>query len=150
MSDGGEHAPSELSRRFAPIAGRIALVTGHPVTFILSCIAIALWAIVSTAFHFAGSWQSLVNTVITIVTFLMVFLIQSTQNRDSAAVQAKLDELIRALEPANNQFIGLENRTIDEVHELRQETVNEVKELEDLILEVEHEHEQTPDVKAKA
>jgi low affinity Fe/Cu permease len=140
VSEIGEHAPSELSRRFAPIAGSVALVTGHPLTFILSCIAIVVWAVASTVFHFAGSWQSLVNTVITIVTFLMVFLIQSTQNRDSAAVQAKLDELIRALEPANNKFIGIENRTINEVHELRQETVNEVKKLEELILDVEHEH----------
>jgi len=67
----------------------------------------------------------------------MVFLIQSTQNRDGAAVQAKLDELIRALEPANNQFIGVETRTIKEVHELRQETINEVKKLEELISETE-------------
>jgi low affinity Fe/Cu permease len=67
---------------------------------------------------------------------LMVFLIQSTQSRDDAAVQAKLDELIRALEPANNQFIGIETRTIKDVHELRQETTDEVKKLEELVLEV--------------
>jgi len=66
----------------------------------------------------------------------MVFLIQSTQNRDSAAVQAKLDELIRALEPAKNKFIGIEKRTIEEVHELRQEMVEEVKKLEELAEDV--------------
>jgi low affinity Fe/Cu permease len=133
--------PNMLSRRFAPIADRVAYVTGHPLTFIFSCVAIALWAIASAVFHLATTWQSLINTATTIVTFLMVFLIQSTQNRDGAAVQAKLDELIRALEPANNQFIGVENRTIDEVHELRLETVAEVKKLEELVLEVKNAHE---------
>ena len=72
----------------------------------------------------------------------MVFLIQNTQNRDGAAVQAKLDELIRALEPANNKFIGIENRTIKEVHELRQETVEEVRMLEELVVEVKGERAQ--------
>jgi len=119
------------------IADRVAGVTGHPLTFVFSCFVIVLWTITSVYFRLSSGWQSLVNTVTTVVTFLMVFLIQSTQNRDSAAVQAKLDELIRALEPANNQFIGLENRTINEVHELRQETINEVKKLEELILETE-------------
>jgi low affinity Fe/Cu permease len=87
--------------------------------------------------------QSPINTVTTIVTFPMVFLIQNTQNRDGAAVQAKLDELIRALEPANNRFIGIENRTIKEVHELRQETVEEVKLLGELVEEVKAEREQS-------
>jgi low affinity Fe/Cu permease len=131
-----------LSRRFALISGRVARATGHPLTFILSCAAIALWAAASVVFGLASSWQSLIGTVTTIVTFLMVFLIQNTQNRDAAAVQAKLDELIRALEPANNQFIGIETRTIDEVHELRQETISEVKKLEELVLEAIPEHEQ--------
>jgi hypothetical protein len=72
----------------------------------------------------------------------MVFLIQSTQNRDSTAVQVKLDELIRALEPANNKFIGIEKRTIEEVHELRQETAEEVKLMDELIVDVASMHNQ--------
>lgn len=129
-------SPSLLLRSFALVADRIAGVTGHPLTFIFFCAAIAVWAGASIVLHLSSGWQSVINTVITITTFLMVFLIQSTQSRDDAAVQAKLDELIRALEPANNQFIGIETRTIKEVHELRQETTEEVKKLEELILEV--------------
>ena len=101
-----------------------------------SCAAVVLWMAASIVFHLSSGWQSIIDTVITIATFLMVFIIQSTQSRDDTAVQAKLDELIRALEPANNQFIGIETRTIKEVHELRQETTDEVKRLEELVLEV--------------
>jgi len=131
--------PNLLSRSFARIAGSVAHATGHPLTFVLSCAAIALWIVSSAIFHLGDRWQSLISIAISLITFLMVFLIQSTQNRDGAAVQAKLDELIRALEPAKNKFIGLENRTIAEVHELRQETVEEVKLLEELVVEVKSE-----------
>jgi low affinity Fe/Cu permease len=129
-------SPNLLLRRFALVADHVAHVTGHPLTFMFFCAAIVLWAAASIVLRLSAGWQSLINTVITITTFLMVFLIQSTQSRDDAAVQAKLDELIRALEPANNQFIGIETRTIKEVHELRQETTDEVKKLEELVLEV--------------
>lgn len=118
------------------MADRVAGVTGHPLTFMFFCAAIVIGTIAALVLHLSSGWQSIINTVITITTFLMVFLIQSTQSRDDAAVQAKLDELIRALEPANNQFIGIETRTIKEVHELRQETTDEVKKLEELVLEV--------------
>jgi low affinity Fe/Cu permease len=137
-----QHAPGLLSRQFAGIADHVARVTGHPLAFMLSCAAIAIWAITSAVFHFSDAWQTSINTVTTIVTFLMVFLIQSTQNRDSSAVQVKLDELIRALEPANNKFIGIEKRRIEEVHELRQETAEEVKLMEELIVDVASVHNQ--------
>jgi low affinity Fe/Cu permease len=129
-------SPNLLLRRFALVAERVARVTGHPLTFMFFCAALVIWAAASIVLHLSSGWQSVITTVITITTFLMVFLIQSTQSRDDAAVQAKLDELIRALEPANNQFIGIETRTIKEVHELRQETTEEVKKLEELIVEV--------------
>jgi low affinity Fe/Cu permease len=116
------HAPNLLQRQFARVAAHVAGVTGHPLTFMLSCVAVATWAIASLIFHIADTWQTVIGTSMTMGTFLMVFLIQNTQNRNSAAVQAKLDELIRALGPANNKFIGLENRPIEDVHELRQET----------------------------
>jgi low affinity Fe/Cu permease len=143
VTEEAQQTPDFLSRQFALIAGNVARVTGHPLTFMLSCAVIVIWTIASATFRLGNSWQSLINTVTTIVTFLMVFLIQNTQNRDGAAVQAKLDELIRALEPANNRFIGIENRTIKEVHELRQETVEEVKLLGELVEEIKAEREQS-------
>jgi len=131
MSGETQRAPSLLSHRFALVAGSVARATGHPLAFVLSCVVIALWVIVSAVFHITDAWQSLLDTVTAIVTFLMVFLIQSTQNRDGAAVQAKLDELIRALEPAKNKFIGIEKRAIGEMHVLCQETAEEMRMLEE-------------------
>ncbi len=142
MNEEEQPAPNLLSRRFSGIADSVARVTGHPLAFALSCAVIAVWAIASAVFHFTDAWQSPINTVTTIITFLMVFLIQSTQNRDGVAVQAKLDELIRALEPANNKFIAIEKRSIGEVHELRQETAEEVKLLEELIVDVANVHDE--------
>ena len=149
MNEEARRAPNLLSRKFALIAGSVARVTGHPLAFMLSCAVVGLWAIASTVFHLASTWQSLISTAVAFVTFLMVFLIQNTQNRDGAAVQAKLDELIRALEPAKNKFIGIENRTIKEVHELRQETVEEVKLLEELVVEVGEERDQIEQVETR-
>lgn len=149
MSEEAQRAPNLLSRRFALIAGSVSHVTGHPLTFILSCTAVMIWAIASAVFRLADTWQTLISTATAIVTFLMVFLIQNTQNRDGAAVQAKLDELIRALEPAKNKFIGIEKRTIEEVHELRQETVEEVKLLEELVVEVGDERDQLERAQAR-
>ncbi len=125
--------PASLARGFASIADRVAHVTGQPLTFMLSCIVIVLWSVAGLFFHVMASWQPVANTLTTIVTFLMVFLIQSTQNRDGVAVQAKLDELIRALEPAKNKFMGIEKLTIEEVRELREECVDEVKILEEKV-----------------
>jgi low affinity Fe/Cu permease len=71
-------------------------------------------------FHYSDTWQLVINTSTTIVTFLMVFLIQNTQNRDGAALQAKLDELVRALGPADNKFIGIDKLTEEEVEKLRE------------------------------
>ena len=147
MSEEAPRTPNFLSRRFALIAGSVARVTGHPLTFMTSSAVIVVWAVASTISHRVNTWQPLVNTITTVFTFLMVFLIQNTQNRNSTAVQAKLDELIRALEPANNKFIGLENRTIKEVHEMRQETVEEVKKLEELIAEDKGLHDQLEQVR---
>jgi low affinity Fe/Cu permease len=94
VTEEARRAPNLLSRKFALIAGSVARVTGHPLAFMLSCAVVGLWAIASTVFHLASTWQSLISTAVAFVTFLMVFLIQNTQNRDGAAVQAKLDELI--------------------------------------------------------
>src|SRR5207245_9022557 len=89
----------------------MAHVAGQPTTFSIALLVILAWAATGPIFHFSDTWQLVINTATTIVTFLMVFLIQSTQNRDSIAVQLKLDEIVRALEGAHNTLLDLEELT---------------------------------------
>ena len=107
-----------LARKFTDISNAVARITGQPLTFLLCCATIIVWAISGPFFHFSDTWQLIINTGTTIVTFLMVFLIQNTQNRDGAAIQAKLDELIRA-SGSQNAFMGIEHLTQEEVEEFR-------------------------------
>ncbi len=107
-----------FSKLFSDFAAKVAHATGKPATFMLCVGVIVLWAITGPLFHFSDTWQLLINTGTTIVTFLMVFLIQNTQNRDGAAIQTKLDELIRA-SAAQNVFIGIERLTQEELDEIR-------------------------------
>ena len=90
---------------------------GHPVAFIVAACAIIIWALLGPIFHFSDTWQLVINTATTIVTFLMVFLIQNTQNRDSQAMQIKLDELIRAIEGAHLALLDLEQLSDQELGE---------------------------------
>jgi low affinity Fe/Cu permease len=113
---------------FEKAANRIAWAMGRPLTFLLCCLLVVVWGASGPMFHFSDTWQLVINTGTTIVTFLMVFLIQNSQNREGEALQAKLDELIRALETAENRFIGLERRTEQEIEQLRDETETEVSE----------------------
>ena len=110
-----------MERIFTRIANSIAWVAGQPWSFTIALASIVIWAASGPLFHFSDTWQLVVNTSTTIVTFLMVFLIQNSQNRDAAAMQAKLDELIRALPPARAQFIGIEHLTETEVEVIRAE-----------------------------
>jgi low affinity Fe/Cu permease len=107
-----------MRRTFADIATTIAQRSGRPVTFIVALVAILVWAVTGPLFHFSDTWQLIINTSTTIITFLMVFVIQNTQNRDGAAIQAKLDELIR-VSSARNSLIGIETLTQDEIEEIR-------------------------------
>ena len=100
-----------MQKVFTAIAGGIAGFAGRPLAFILALAVVLVWAVTGPIFGFSEVWQLVINTGTTIVTFLMVFLVQNTQNRDSAAMQAKLDELIRAIEGAREQFIGIEHMT---------------------------------------
>ena len=119
--------PSSLSRGFARIVERATQAAGHPLTFSLCLLAVVAWAAAGPVFQYSNAWLLLINTVTSTGAFLMVFLIQSKQNRDDAAIQAKLNELIRALEPAKNKFVGIETLTVEEVREMRDETVEELK-----------------------
>jgi low affinity Fe/Cu permease len=109
---------SSFNQYFVQFASFVARASGKPLTFISAVLLILVWAVTGPAFGYSEGWQLVVNTGTTIVTFLMVFLIQNTQYRDGAAIQAKLDELIRA-SAAQNVYIGIEQLTDEELDELR-------------------------------
>lgn len=108
-----------FDRIFTSFSARIASIAGQPLTFIVALAIILIWGITGPLFGYSDTWQLVINTGTTIVTFLMVFLIQNAQNRDAAAMQAKLDELIRAIKDARNDFIGIEHRTDHEIEAIR-------------------------------
>jgi low affinity Fe/Cu permease len=105
--------------RFGRFAQQTARIMGHPSAFIAAILIILLWVVTGPIFGFSDTWQLVINTGTTIVTFLMVFLIQNTQNRDSIAMQLKLDELIRAMAGAHNALLDLEELTEDELETIR-------------------------------
>jgi low affinity Fe/Cu permease len=107
-----------LSRTFSDIAQITSREAGRAWVFALAAAIVLIWAITGPLFHFSDTWQLVINTGTTIVTFLMVFLIQNSQNRDSAAIQVKLDELIR-VSAARNAFVGVEHLTDAELEEIR-------------------------------
>ena len=104
---------------FERLANRVSAAAGRPRAFLLAFAIVVVWALSGPIFHWSDTWQLVINTGTTIVTFLMVFLIQNAQNRDGAAIQAKLDELIRAVSHARNEFIGIEHLTEAELDEIR-------------------------------
>src|SRR3954464_8460760 len=112
-------APGKLARLFGEAANRTSLAAGRATTFILAVLVIVIWAVTGPIFGFSDTWQLIINTGTTIVTFLMVFLIQNSQNRDSAAIQVKLDELIR-VSAAHNSFVGIEHLTDEELQAIRE------------------------------
>jgi low affinity Fe/Cu permease len=108
-----------FSESFNRLAKATSKASGHPLTFAAAAGIIVVWAVTGPLFHFSDSWQLVINTGTTVVTFLMVFLIQNTQNRDSVAMQIKLDELIRAVQGAQNALVDMENLTEEEMDEYK-------------------------------
>jgi low affinity Fe/Cu permease len=108
-----------MDRLFTAFANRISALAGQPASFALATFIIVVWAISGPIFGWSDTWQLVINTGTTIITFLMVFVIQNAQNRDAAAMQAKLDELIRALEGARGDFIGIEHLSDSKIANIR-------------------------------
>ena len=114
------------NRIFTKFSNAVSRAAGRPMTFIICCLAVIGWAASGPLFGFSDTWQLVINTSTTIVTFLMVFLIQNTQNRDNAAMQAKLDEIIRASD-SRNRLIGLEHGTEEEIAQMLEEIEDQAK-----------------------
>ena len=108
-----------IGESFARFAKATAKHSGQPVTFALAVLVIVVWAVTGPVFHFSDTWQLVINTGTTVVTFLMVFLIQNTQNRDSVAMQIKLDELLRAVKSAHTALADLEDLTEEELDQFK-------------------------------
>jgi len=109
------HHPSAFGR----LARHTARVTGHPGAFAAAALIVVVWGVTGPLFHWSDTWQLVINTGTTIATFLMVFLVQNTQNRDSAAVQLKLDELLRAVEGAHLALLDLEELDQEDLDRIR-------------------------------
>jgi low affinity Fe/Cu permease len=107
-----------MSKLFGDLANVVAQAAGRPSAFVIAFAIVLLWGVTGPMFKYSDTWQLIINTGTTIVTFLMVFLIQNSQNRDNAAIQVKLDELIRVSE-VKNLFVGIEHLTDEEIEELR-------------------------------
>jgi low affinity Fe/Cu permease len=120
MSNGSpKKKTNTVHKAFGKAANYIAWEAGRPLAFISALGVVLVWAATGPVFHYSDTWQLVINTGTTIITFLMVFLIQNSQNRDGAAIQVKLDELIR-VSAAKNFFVGIEHLSDEEIERLRE------------------------------
>jgi low affinity Fe/Cu permease len=120
-----------MQKFFSNVASKAAVWMGQPLTFIGAALACIVWAVSGPVFHYSDTWQLVINTATTVLTFLAVFLIQNSQNRDGAAIQAKLDELLRAVDKAREQFIGIEHLTDTQIELVRAALEKKAKQLKD-------------------
>lgn len=142
--------PTKSQSWFSRFTKWTSRTTGQPVTFFLAVMVIVVWAVTGPLFGFSDTWQLVINTGTTIITFLMVFLIQSTQNRDSEAMHVKLDELIRAIEGAHNALLNLEDLEEDQLDRIRAEYTKLAEEARDELDEVEEKAEEVEHKAARA
>ena len=135
------------SSPFSRFAKWTAHAVGHPIAFCMAALIIVAWAVTGPAFQYSDTWQLVINTGTTIVTFLMIFLVQNTQNRDAAAIQLKLDEIIRAMQGAHNALLDLEELTEADLGRVRERYESLAREArEDLVRGLRDTG--TPDVRA--
>ncbi len=132
--NGANKRPTPINSAFGAIANNFARKAGRPFAFITALVIVIIWGATGPIFHYSDTWQLVINTGTTIITFLMVFLIQNSQNRDSAAIQVKLDELIR-VSAAKNYFVGIEHLTDDEIERLRDIVEKRTKSLRARVVE---------------
>jgi low affinity Fe/Cu permease len=121
-----DHKDGSSGKLIGDIANRTSQAAGRALTFMIAAGVVIVWAVSGPVFHYSDTWQLVINTGTTIVTFLMVFVIQNSQNRDGAAIQVKLDELIR-VGATHNSFVGIEHLTDDELDEIRTECERRVE-----------------------
>ena len=118
MSPQQPHPIANISEKFSAV---ITKWTGSTTAFVLACVVIVVWVITGPIFQYSDTWQLVINTATTVLTFLAVFLIQNTQNRNDLAVHLKLDELLRAVQTARTSLVDLEDSTDEEIEKLRRE-----------------------------
>jgi len=121
MSGDGAEKKLTVRERFRRFSHNASQAVGSPWAFVVATLAIVVWAFTGPMYHYSDTWQLVINTGTTIVTFLMVFLIQNTQNRDTRAVHLKLDELIRAVKGARNKLVSLEEMSDEDLDKLQEE-----------------------------
>ena len=132
-----------MNDAFRKFSSKVSNLAGTPGVFLFAILIILGWAITGPLFHFSDTWQLVINTSTTIVTFLMVFLIQNTQNRDAKAIHLKLDELIRAVKEARNGLVDLENESDEELDKLHQQFQQIREEQGDLNKDIQEKVEET-------
>lgn len=119
-----------MDKIFTRIASWSAQMMGKPLALIIACLFVIIWAATGPLLHYSDTWQLIINTATTVLTFLAVFLIQNSQNRDGAALQAKLDEVLRALDKARAEFVGIEHLTDQQIANIRSALEDDIAERE--------------------